>query len=267
MALGSRMTPWEREWKKLNQSESRFLSAKQKEKPGITGRMLEKHIPPKLQDTLDGAFRKAFELMFTKGSPLIEKTYNKKKRGIEYQVRSLEEELKQDRRSLKAFRKQSGGIRAVNLAVSAAEGVGLGFLGIGLPDIPLFTGVIFKTLYEMAVNYGFSYEGEAEQIFLLKLIETAVAKNEEFQKLNMELNLWMEGNTVFSCSRAEQMERTAKALSDELLYMKFVQGIPVVGIAGGVFDVVCLRAIAAYGDLKYQRRFLLEKKRDGRKPK
>ena len=93
MALGSRMTPWEREWKKLNQSESRFLSAKQKEKPGITGRMLEKHIPPKLQDTLDGAFRKAFELMFTKGSPLIEKTYNKKKRGIEYQVRSLEDVL------------------------------------------------------------------------------------------------------------------------------------------------------------------------------
>lgn len=266
MALGGRRTPWEREWRKLIGAEARFFSGKQKEKQGFIEKAAEKYIPPKLQGTLDAAFKKAFELIFTKGSPIIEKTYDKRKRGIEYQVRSFEEELKRDRRSLRVFRKQSGGIRTANLFVSAAEGLGLGFLGIGLPDIPIFTGMIFKTLYEIAVNYGFSYDGEQEQIFLLKLIEAAVADKDEFQKIDQELNLWIEEKTTFTADRSGQIGRTAKALSDELLYMKFVQGIPVVGIAGGVSDIVCLKEIASYGDLKYQRRFLLAKKRNGREP-
>lgn len=262
MALGKKQTPWEKEWKKLCTSENRFLSGKEKEKPGFVEKLAEKHIPPKLQETLDAAFFKAFELIFTKGSPVIEKTYDKRKLGIDYQVRSYAEELKQDRKSLKEFRRKSGGIRTSNLAVSAAEGVGLGFFGIGLPDIPLFTGLIFKTLYEISLNYGFSYEEEQEKIFLLKIIEAAVGKAECFPALNEELNDWIERHRQFSADTKSQMERTAKALSEELLYMKFVQGIPVVGVVGGISDVLSLKTIAAYGDLKYQRRFLLEKKRD-----
>lgn len=262
MTLGKRQTPWEKEWKKLCTAESRFFTGKEKETPGFVEKLAEKHIPPKLQGTLDAAFFKAFELIFTKGSPIIEKTYDKKKLGIDYQVRSYAEELKQDRKSLKVFRKKSGGIRTSNLAVSAAEGVGLGFFGIGLPDIPLFTGLIFKTLYEISLNYGFSYEEEQEKIFLLKIIEAAVGKAEDFPALNEELDAWMEGRRQFPTDMKSQMERTAKALSEELLYMKFVQGIPVVGIVGGISDVISLKTIAAYGDLKYQRRFLLEKKRN-----
>lgn len=262
MALGKRQTPWEREWKKLCAAEIRFLAGKEKEKPGFVEKMAEKHIPPKLQGTLDAAFFKAFELIFTKGSPVIEKTYDKKKLGINYQVRSYAEELNQDRKSLKAFRKKSGGIRTSNLVISAAEGVGLGFFGIGLPDILLFTGLVFKTLYEISLNYGFSYEDEQEKIFLLKIIEAAVGKAECFPYVNEELDAWMEGRQAFLTDAKSQMKRTAKALSEELLYMKFVQGIPIVGIVGGVSDVFSLKNIAAYGDLKYQRRFLLEKKRD-----
>ena len=53
------------------------------------------------------------------------------------------------------------------------------------------------------------------------------------------------------------MRLTANALSHELLYMKFLQGIPIAGIVGGVFDAVYLKRIADYADLKYRRRFLL----------
>lgn len=38
--------------------------------------------------------------------------------------------------------------------ISGVEGVGLGLLGIGLPDIPLFTAVILKSVYEIALSYG-----------------------------------------------------------------------------------------------------------------
>ena len=57
--------------------------------------------------------------------------------------------------------------------------------------------------------------------------------------------------------KKEQMRLTANALSHELLYMKFLQGIPIAGIVGGVFDAVYLKRIADYADLKYRRRFLL----------
>ena len=45
-------------------------------------------------------------------------------------------------------------------------------------------------------------------------------------------------------------------MSKELLYMKFLQGIPVVGAVGGAYDVVYLKQITEYANLKYERRFL-----------
>lgn len=44
-------------------------------------------------------------------------------------------------------------------------------------------------------------------------------------------------------------------LSKELLYMKFLQGIPVVGVAGGAFDVKYMKEITAYAELKYRKRY------------
>lgn len=47
-------------------------------------------------------------------------------------------------------------------------------------------------------------------------------------------------------------------LSKELLYLKFVQGIPVVGVIGGVSDVVYQKKITDYALLKYKKRFLIK---------
>ena len=52
------------------------------------------------------------------------------------------------------------------------------------------------------------------------------------------------------------IQKTASYLSKELLYMKFLQGIPVVGAVGGAYDVVYLKQITEYANLKYERRFL-----------
>lgn len=43
----------------------------------------------------------------------------------------------------------------VNMAVSTVEGVGLGILGIGLPDIVLFLSVILKELMKQHYNMDF----------------------------------------------------------------------------------------------------------------
>lgn len=57
---------------------------------------------------------------------------------------------------------------------------------------------------------------------------------------------------------SEYIEATASALSKELLYMKFVQGIPLVGAVGGAYDAVCMNRVQRYASSKYRRRYLYE---------
>ena len=56
-----------------------------------------------------------------------------------------------------------------------------------------------------------------------------------------------------------QMRLTAQALSHQLLYMKFLQGIPVAGVIGGAYDSIYLRRILDYVKIKYRKRFLTDK--------
>jgi hypothetical protein len=48
-------------------------------------------------------------------------------------------------------------------------------------------------------------------------------------------------------------------MSDEMLYMKFLQGMPIIGVVGGAYDAVYTRNLATYANLKYRRRFLLQR--------
>ena len=74
------------------------------------------------------------------------------------------------------------------MAVSTVEGVGLGILGIGLPDIVLFLSVILKGTYETALQYGFSYDTPEERMYILRLLETAMSKGEQWIACNMTVD-------------------------------------------------------------------------------
>lgn len=257
-----RQNRWEKEWTALEKKEARYLMRRREEKTSSAHQQkLEEKIPEKLEETLNTAFIKAFDLVFEKGTGLIEKTYNKDQQKTDYQVREYAAGLKESRKTVKAFGRQSQGTRMKNLMISGVEGVGLGLLGIGLPDIPLFTAVILKSVYEIALSYGFEYESEKEQWFILKMIETALKKGEELERNNSLLNAWIDQNGIGETvkGRKEQSKETAAALAEALLYMKFLQGIPVVGIAGGAADTVYLKKITDYAELKYKRRFLRKK--------
>lgn len=257
-----RQNRWEKEWTALEKKEARYLMRRREEKTSSAlQQKLEEKIPEKLEETLNTAFIKAFDLVFEKGTGLIEKTYNKDQQKTDYQVREYAAGLKESRKTVKAFGRQSQGTRMKNLMISGVEGVGLGLLGIGLPDIPLFTAVILKSVYEIALSYGFEYESEKEQWFILKMIETALKKGEELERNNSLLNAWIDQNGTGETvkGRKEQSKETAAALAEALLYMKFLQGIPVVGAAGGAADTVYLKKITDYAELKYKRRFLRKK--------
>jgi len=154
-----------------------------------------------------------------------------------------------------------------NLLFSGVSGVGLGLLGIGLPDIALFTATIFRSIYEIALHYGYSYDSEEEQYYILCLIQGAVAYGEDMFSINQEINDYIDMNCLpIGYERQTYIDKTASFLSKELLYMKFLQGIPIVGAVGGAYDAIYMKQIVEYANLKYKRRFLLEKGADTKLP-
>ena len=188
-------------------------------------------------------------------------SYQKEEIEKQYQINKFANELKQDKKSLRTFSKNAKGSGAKNLVMSGAAGIGMGILGVGLPDIPVFTAMILKSIYEIAMHYGYSYETEEEQYFILLLIQGAVSHGREMLDIDQSINYYIDSHIWMEEEDKEEMiQRTAGCLSKELLYMKFLQGIPLVGAVGGAYDVVYLKQITEYANLKYERRFL-EKKR------
>ena len=201
-----------------------------------------------------------------KATGVIEKTYNKDDMKKQYQVNEYAVKVYGNKKALKVFSGKAQGAGVGNLLMSGAAGVGLGVLGIGLPDIALFTGFMLKGVYEIALNYGFDYEDEEEKKFILLLIQGALSYGEELRGINEELNFYMDYG-AFGAERSMEnaIQKTAGGLSKELLYMKFLQGIPVVGAIGGAYDAVYMKQVMEYAELKYRRRFYLHQKRTGMK--
>ena len=279
------------EWKALEKKEERFITAARHQKEPLLNRKLERFVPEKLEDTLNLAFYKAFELIFNRGTSIIEKTYRKEDMENTYKVNAYAAGLKESRKTMKAFSREAGKNKVRNLAAAGAGGIGLGALGIGLPDIPLFTGMVLKSIYETAISYGFSYDTAEEQCYILKLISTALSRGDAAESGNRSLDAMgplirtgtplsetaLSGTPLSETFAGQDglaalpggpeshdtaslctslMQQASHALSSELLYMKFLQGIPIAGIIGGMYDAVYLKRIADYADMKYKRRFL-----------
>ena len=58
---------------------------------------------------------------------------------------------------------------------------------------------------------------------------------------------------------ADQIEQTADAFAVDMLVMKFIQGIPLVGAVGGLSNPYYFMKIMEYVRLKYHKRYRLEK--------
>lgn len=246
-----------REWEEIRKKEKKFLDSRREKKESRLNRLLEEKVPDQLQSKLDAAFEKAFSLIFQKGIGLIEKTYSREKIERTYEVNRYLAGLEENRRNMRAFSKSADAAGGKNLIISGLEGIGLGILGIGLPDIPLFTALILKNMYELALSYGFSYETEEERCWILLLIRGALVYGDDAVKLSREADLFIrEGIPPKNYSEKESIRQTAGCLSKELLYMKFLQGIPLAGAVGGAYDIIYLSRIQKYAGIKYKKRFL-----------
>ena len=266
MTNTKKKTPWEKEWDDLEKKEAKFTAKRQEGPTFLLIKKLDRIIPAKLSSTLNAAFYRGFQIIFEKGTGVIEKTYNKNKKSADFQVNTLAHELMNNRKSAKSFTKQAKSAKATNLLISSVEGVGLGLVGAGIPDIPLFIAMVLKSVYEIALSYGYDYKSDEEKIFILKLIEAAMCDEEEFLRKNSEFNgiidyIAWHGDVIegWAVGKEDQMKTTSEALSKEMIYTKFLQGQMIIGVAGGIFDPVYVNRISDYAVLKYRRRFLRSK--------
>ena len=216
-------------------------------------------IPDKIRTAVKEAFCKAFEVIYKNGAFMIEKTYNKQNAKQQYEINRFTYEVRKNKKSLRAFAKQSDASNSINLLISGVEGIGLGLIGCGIPDIPLLTAVILRSLYEISTNYGYDYTKPEEQLYQLLIIQGAMSYGEELQKYFEQLDAYAQEVVVPSEEELkEQIKLSASLLADEMLFLKFVQGIPIVGVIGGVSDSVFLHRIQKFAKLNYQYRLLMQ---------
>lgn len=222
---------------------------------------LQDKIPKKLRDTLNNAFYKGFRLVFDKGIPYIEKTYDKDKIELEHDINHYALEKRVNKKHIKKLDHHSKQAKLVNSSISVLEGSILGLFGIGLPDIPLFLSVLMKTIYETALSYGFHYDTPEEKIYIMLLISAAISKGDSQIQLDKELELLADqidsGHSV-NIDLEQQTRATSGMLSEALLTAKFLQGIPIAGVVGGIINYSIVSRVSTYARLKYKKRYLLK---------
>lgn len=256
--LTQKRSPWEREYQEVWRREQWFLRRYAEKRESVIDRKVEELAPEKLMETLHKAFEKAFALVFEKGTGIILKIGRQDARRETYQAQTDAADATEDRVNLKAFSKTANRSAFGNVAVSGAAGVGMGLFGVALPDIPFFTAMMLKSVYEVAGSYGFPCDNPEEQLYVLRVIEAALSDGAELRERNRALDAYAQtGFWPEEADRERQISATARQMSEAVLLGKALQNVPVAGAVGGVVDAVYLNRIRKYAAIKYQKRFLI----------
>ncbi|PNV61534.1 EcsC family protein [Clostridium sp. chh4-2] len=250
----------EKELKIVQKQEERLCRSAGKPANNKWKQVLEEKVPDKVYKSLQSVFCKAFSIIFEKGTGIIEKGYKRDVIQENLEVQNFTFQVKANRRSLKKVRSSVSAAHLLNMTITTAEGIGLGVFGIGLPDIVVFVGVLLKGIYEISLHYGFDYDTDEERYFILKLMETAMLREEEWNAGNEAVDRMIAGEANENWNEAvkQQIPRTADAFAVDMVLMKFVQGLPVVGVIGGAGNPFYYNKVMKYAELKYWKRYLLK---------
>ena len=254
-ALNKELRAVEKQEKKLQQA---FVKAKAPAWKTVLG----DKIPQKVYTGLESTFCKGFSLVFNQGRGIIEKSYNKENLKNNHSIRDFAVQLKGGRKELKAVHKSAKRSDGINMVVTTAEGLALGALGIGMPDIVLFITTLLKGVYETVLNYGYDYESPEEQYMILNMMAASLITGQERIEWDEMIDAMIEEapQNVTRPVLEEQIRETASVFAMDMLLLKFIQGLPVVGILGGAANPIYYNRVLKYVQLKYRKRYLLKQK-------
>lgn len=259
-------TALEKEIARLKRAENRFLKRNKDKEPSKLDKLLAEKVPDKLESTLDAAFSKAFYLIFSKGSAIISRSFSTDRLLLEFEMDLFNLEESGKRRDIRKFKKRAITTGTTHTMLSTVTGIALGAVGAWIPDIVVFITLLLRNMYQISMRYGYAYDTDEEKKFILRVIAAAVKDGPDLIQADNEINrLIRAGLFTDNCSIDLRINEAATALGHALLLMKFLQNIPVVGIVGGASDFVYMEKISDYAVLKYQRRFLMDQIREGRR--
>lgn len=244
-----------KERKILNKKALKFVS----EKISPVQEKIEGKMPQKLQVTLEKAFETSFKLVFEKGLGIIEKSYSKEEKHTSFDINHYAILKQTTRKNIKRMDQVAKKEIMLNHLVTTVEGGILGALGIGLPDIPLLIGMILKNVYEVSLSYGFDYTNDSEKLYILYLICASVTKEDIQAHYSKQLDdLAQEKNhlEITSLQIETAIKETAQRLAEAMLIAKFIQGLPLVGVVGGICNYTMMKEISQMSQIKYKKRYL-----------
>ncbi|MBQ9708689.1 MAG: EcsC family protein [Firmicutes bacterium] len=225
-------------------AEKKLINAASKKKPSVFDKKIEQYVPDTLEKTLKDTFELAFRQIFQNGTGIISATFD--------------EESPEEAEEMISKSRLAG---MFDTGMSFVSGTGMGLLGIGLPDIPIFTAMVLRNIYQSAVAYGFDYRSRTEQVYILMLIEGALAIGDDAGRISRKIDAYSDKVDMNGFEHdswlGEELDRASNALADSMLYMKFVQGMPIVGAAGGFSNASTMRKISKYVDIKYHKRKII----------
>lgn len=252
-----------RELLNLQLQEKKLVEDALKAKPLNWKAALEKKIPEKVYSGLESAFCTGFSLVFKQGRKLIELTYKKEDLQRSHALRDWKVKTTGSRRDLNQMKKSANKSDAVNMAATTAEGVALGALGVGLPDVVLFLTTLLKGIYETAIHYGFEYDSRQEQYLILRMMEASLKTGRDWVRCNEKVDelLAVDAIAVEEEVYEAQLKKTASAFAVDMLLLKFIQGTPIVGILGGAANPIYYNKVMKYVQMKYRKRYLLKREK------
>ena len=255
-----------KQFKRLDKKEQRILNKKEnkfiKSKIDPIMDKVQGKIPDKLSSTLENAFLKSFQLVFEKGDLYIEKTYKKDQKKLEHDLINYAIDKDFSNKYIKRLDKQANYSKMRNTSFTVVEGGVLGFLGIGLPDIPLFIAMIMRTIYEVALSYGYDYKSDEEKAYILLIVCGAMSQGEKQKEINEQIDRLgdrMDQEMETEIDLKVKMAEAAELLAEAMLVGKFVQGIPLIGAIGGAINYTIINKIGKYTGIKYKKRYLHRK--------
>lgn len=249
-----------RELLKIQTEEQKLRQKAETAKAVNWKKLLEAKIPEKVYTGLEAAFRAGFTLVFRNGRKLIELTYRKEALKQEHILRDQAVQLDASRQDFKQMQNNVRKAVTKNMALTTAEGVALGALGVGMPDVVLFLSTLLKGIYETALHYGFEYETPEEQYLILRMMSASLKTGGTWlwEDAKVDALLQEKAITVDPDILAEQIKKTASAFAVDMLVLKFIQGMPVIGALGGAANPLYYRKVMEYVQRKYRKRYLLQ---------
>lgn len=123
------VTPWEKEFARLERRRRAYQARHARPPESRLDRALEDKVPPKLREALNSAFVKAFDLVFQRGTGLLERTFDAEAARQQFEIDQFAAQLKGDRSSLRVFSRRAGRTGALNFGSFRGRGHSPGAAG------------------------------------------------------------------------------------------------------------------------------------------